>query len=181
MALIIITGPPCSGKTSLSMLLSQRYAIPAFGKDMIKESLADTLNGEDRPGSRALGIAAEELLYVIADALLHSGGSVILEGTFKDPHARGPLADLIARHAAAAVQIQCITRPDLLPERYRNREGRHSVHSAADGGPGFEEDMRRGRYAPIEIPGAIVTLETSDYSAVDYSEVYAAIDCALAR
>ncbi|MEO5929875.1 MAG: AAA family ATPase [Candidatus Kapaibacterium sp.] len=176
MALIVITGPPCTGKTSLSGMISGRYSIPAFGKDMIKESLADVLNnGGDIP-SRRLGIAAEELLYVVAEELMRLGGSVIIEGTFKDSYARMPISGLAARHAADIIQIQCVADPEILLRRYRLRHGRHPVHPAPDGTEEFERDMRRGRYDPIDIPGIIITHDTTDVAAIDYSAMYNVIE-----
>ncbi|MDB5033380.1 MAG: ATP-binding protein [Chlorobi bacterium] len=176
MALIIITGPPCTGKTSLSGMISGRYSIPAFGKDRIKEPLADLLNnGGDIPSQR-LGIAAEELLYVVAEELMRAGSTVILEGTFRDRYARVPISGLAGRHAAEVIQIQCVADPEILLSRYRARDGRHPIHPALDGAAEFERDMRRGRYEPIDIPGIIITHDTTDFAAVDYSVVYDAVE-----
>jgi adenylate kinase family enzyme len=38
--LIVITGPPATGKTYLGKLLSEQYSLPHFSKDSFKDSIA---------------------------------------------------------------------------------------------------------------------------------------------
>ena len=103
--LLLILGPPASGKTQLTERLAARYELLVLRKDEIKEVLFDTLglHGADalaRPNaalapvaepsgpatatwSRALSDASFALLFALAQRLLSSERAVLLEGNFR--------------------------------------------------------------------------------------------------
>lgn len=91
--LVLVNGPPGSGKTTLSPVLAERLGLPLFAKDAIKESLADHLAVRDPDASRALGRAAVLLMYDLARA---SQGAV-LEGPLLRSLARRELPTLGGR------------------------------------------------------------------------------------
>jgi 2-phosphoglycerate kinase len=45
---IVITGPPCAGKTTIARRVAERFSLPWMGKDMVKELLFDALGWQDR-------------------------------------------------------------------------------------------------------------------------------------
>jgi shikimate kinase len=47
-SLIIISGLPCTGKTTLGRKLAQDLSLPLICRDSIKESLFDSLGYSDR-------------------------------------------------------------------------------------------------------------------------------------
>jgi predicted kinase len=60
--LILVTGPPASGKTTLAQPLARQLGVPLLGKDTVKEALFDTLGTGDRAWSRRLGAPARACL-----------------------------------------------------------------------------------------------------------------------
>ena len=68
--LVIISGPPATGKTSLGRRLARQFDLPFFHKDGIKETLFDALEYPDEDPARKLGYASALLLYHIAEAIL---------------------------------------------------------------------------------------------------------------
>jgi len=60
---LIVTGPPASGKTTIGRPLARALALTFLSKDLFKESLFDSLGGSDREWSRRIGLASTQLLF----------------------------------------------------------------------------------------------------------------------
>src|SRR5437762_2532008 len=80
--LVVVTGAPGSGKTTVARALAAELKLPLLAKDDVKEPLFDTLGVGDRDWSRKLGRATYEVLFALARRLLESGASCILESNF---------------------------------------------------------------------------------------------------
>lgn len=74
--LVVVTGLPGSGKSSLSNELAARLGLPLISKDRYKEILFDALGVRDRSWSRRIGEAAIALQYdamaTVRDAVVDS-------------------------------------------------------------------------------------------------------------
>lgn len=98
--LVIVSGAPGAGKTTLAVPLAAELGFALIRKDRIKETLHDALGAPppDLSWSRTLGAAAMELLW----ALAADARSVVLEANFR-PHSdyeRGKLAALAPQPVA---------------------------------------------------------------------------------
>ncbi|MFH1086015.1 MAG: AAA family ATPase [Chloroflexota bacterium] len=69
--LVLVTGPPASGKTRLAQAIAAALGLPLITKDGLKETLFDTLATGDRAWSGRLG-AAFRLMYHIVEAELQA-------------------------------------------------------------------------------------------------------------
>jgi predicted kinase len=63
---VFVTGPPGSGKTTLSHELAPALGLPVLAKDTIKEALFRTLGADSLDASRQLGRAAVMALLDVA-------------------------------------------------------------------------------------------------------------------
>ena len=69
-ALIIVTGPPGTGKTTLSRQIAAHFDLPLLNRDAFKEILFDTLGWSDRAWSQRLGGASYNALFAQLRPLL---------------------------------------------------------------------------------------------------------------
>jgi hypothetical protein len=93
--LIVITGLPGTGKSTLARRLATHYRLPMIAKDTIKESMMDVLVG-DETRSRALSDASFAVVFAIAKDLLAAGVTLILEGNFGAGEHETGLLDALA-------------------------------------------------------------------------------------
>ncbi len=64
--LVLVTGAPGSGKTTLAMPLARHLGLPLITKDTIKEALFDTLGTGDHTWSQRLGAASFQVMFALA-------------------------------------------------------------------------------------------------------------------
>ena len=75
---LIVAGPPASGKTTLARSLAESLTLPPFVKDDFKEVLFDTLGWSDRAWSRKLGGVSMQLLFAALEVELRAARSCIV-------------------------------------------------------------------------------------------------------
>ncbi|MBV9579279.1 MAG: AAA family ATPase [Chloroflexi bacterium] len=164
--LLIITGPPASGKSALGRQLTHRLGLPLLSKDLFKEVLFDQLGWSDREWSRRLGSASMALLFRSALALLEAGHSVALEANFYPEWDTADVRQLAATTRCRYVQVVCTARPDTLVERYRSRSltgERHPGHTESES---LEDTLTRlvnRRWDALDIDGPVITVDTESF------------------
>lgn len=92
--LLIVVGPPASGKTGLARRLAVDLRLPLLSRDDFKECLFDTLGSgwrvagmmtsdtPDREWSKRLGMASYALLWQALETNLSAGVATIVENNF---------------------------------------------------------------------------------------------------
>lgn len=108
LTLVLFSGLPGTGKTSLAIELSRRLQIPLFAKDRFQSQLR-LLGLTEREGA-----AGYELLFDIADQQLALGIGVILDAVFPMQGFRQRAETLAERHTAAFKTIFCYFIDDTL-------------------------------------------------------------------
>lgn len=170
--IIVVTGPPASGKTTLATHLADELSLPLVSKDEIKESLYDSLGAGDHDWSRRLGRATYPLLFLILRRQLRARRPVIVEATFGRDDANAAFARIHAEAPFRALQLHCAAPPEVLIARYRQRaQGRHPGHLDAAIVDDVEEAIRAGRWEALDLPGDCVVLDTSRLELVDLGSI----------
>lgn len=178
--LIVVTGSPATGKTTLAESLSEAMHLPLLGKDAFKEEIYDSLDGANPSDSHRLGFVAVRLMQFWAKRLLEKDVPLILESNFKRSLSVGDLQELFA--VSRPVLVQCLAPVQEVIERYiaRSEEGnRHPVHDDANHVDELRKDLERGEYdlRSLDIPA--VTVDTSGDDAPDVQALIARIKAIL--
>jgi predicted kinase len=175
--LIIVSGLPCTGKTTLARRLAAEVRLPLVEKDGIKERLFDTLGWSDRAWSRRVGGATYELLFHFTEVLLAAGQSLIVESNFYPDHAARFLA-LQAQYPFAPLQVVCRTEGAVLWRRFQERSEsgeRHPGHVDQQNYAEFRTALLRGESPPLALDGPILPVDTTDFAVIDYARLFQAV------
>jgi len=171
---IIITGPPCSGKSGIARELASRLRLPYVNKDDIKESLYDSLGWRNDEEAQRANDATYPLLFTFARALLEAGCSFIVESNFRPATMNNALRALLAPHCALVLQVHCTAPVPVLMERFRARWAagkRHPGHADGRHDATIERNLRQGVYGILHTDGPLLQLDTSDWDAVDVTDI----------
>jgi predicted kinase len=175
--LVIVTGLPGAGKTTLARRLATDLRLPCIHRDGIKETLFESLGWSDREWSRRLGAASYDLLFHFLDVALAAGRSLVVESNFSAAYHTPRFLALKERHGFEPYQILCYANGETILERFRLRASspdRHPGHVEGANMAEFEPILLQGRIEPLAIGGALVEVDTSDFAQVDYDALLAA-------
>lgn len=127
MKIIVLTGMPASGKSTLAAKLSKAFAYPVLEKDALKEELFDTLGFENYAQKRKLDHAANAVLLKCAERLLKNDIPMILDNNF-DTEAAKRLEDLLEQYQTGCVTVFLGGDADVFYQRYVERDNLHKRH-----------------------------------------------------
>jgi len=176
--LIIVTGQPASGKSTLATWLSQQLALPVISKDGIKEVMFAEMGWQDREWSKLLGRASVEIMYHLAHTLLAAGSSLILENAFHPELASAKLQTIIHQHQARAIQIICQAPSEVLFHRFRQRAEagqRHDGHVDLLSLDELRANLQQQRPVHLQIESAVIPVDSTDFAALDYETILAQV------
>ncbi len=176
--LILITGLPATGKSSLAAILAARLELPQYGKDQFKEILFDTLGIGDRPWSRRLGVASIVLLFRVIEAELAAHKSCIVESNFSPELDTPRLMALCARYHVRVVQVVCNADGPVLLERFRARP-RHPGHLDQIVAVELEAQLLSGRGVPLAVDSLVIEVDTTDFTLIPHDQIAQQIEMAM--
>lgn len=178
--LIIVSGPPCTGKTMVGQRIAREFQLPFVNKDGIKELLFDRLGWKDNDWSRTLSLASHDVLFYFVAAQLAAGCSLVVESTFKPQVDTEKFLALKKQFDFRPLQIQCQTEGEVLLRRFEARIGqRHPGHVDHELYERLRPVLLKGRYAPLDIGGPIIEVDTTDFEAIDYAGLFRTIRAAI--
>lgn len=123
-SIVVMCGPPCSGKTTLSTKLSELFPMgtfPRFEMDQIRISLNLANTAENRARAYA------HMHDLAADALRRGTNGVILDATYQPPQQRRAIEVLSARTGASVCIFECKVDPKIAVDRFLKRSDTHAA------------------------------------------------------
>jgi predicted kinase len=173
--LVIVSGPPATGKTTLSRRLADALGLFLLGKDDLKEMLGDSLPPATVQESQALGRASFNLLYHLAGRLLDQGTGLVIEGNFYRSRSEAGVRPLLTK--ANPFLVQCRADRLVAEQRYRDRQStgpRHPVHfdlERMEDRRSFSEADWLNMYEPLDLGIPVLTIDTTFQFVDDLTEI----------
>jgi predicted kinase len=155
--LIVVSGPPASGKTSVAEALRDELGLPLIAKDTLKETLGGELGVTDREDSHRLGAAVFELMRVLLPELLRRDVSLVAEGNFT---MQTRVFDSLP--PCRIVQVYVTAEPTVLRGRLLDRDERHPVHYDREAADEIGRRIDDGEWDPLPLDGLLVRIDTTD-------------------
>jgi predicted kinase len=163
--LIIVTGSPASGKTTLAHILADKINCPLISRDELKEGLINTLNVAHIQMDKSYDMHVYNTFFETTDLLISKGISIVIEAAFQDKLWRPKLLNLLDK---AEIRIViCKTNPDLIKNRFDkrlldnpHREKYHGDQSLTLSKKKFRELTEN--YEPVNINAPTLQVDTTD-------------------
>jgi predicted kinase len=172
--IIVISGPPCSGKSTLAARLAGHTGWPIVCKDAWKEVLFELLGTGDDAWSRQLSQAAFRIQLAVARSRVDARTSLILEGNFNSAEHAAPIADLAGR-GGRLLQVACRASGEELARRQLQRAQDGTRHPGHLDRERVSTPIDPARYGPLPIAA------TLDYDSAGDWEGYGRLLAALRR
>jgi predicted kinase len=132
-ALIVVSGPPGTGKTTLAHQIARGVGCPAVCRDEIKEGMAHASPGFEPGPADELSLRTLPLFFSVLEMLLLAGVTTVAEAAFQDRLWRPSLTPLAG--LARLRVVHCAADPETAFARVTARRADGTRRAHPDPGP----------------------------------------------
>jgi predicted kinase len=162
-ALVVVSGPMGSGKTTLAHRIARAVGCPAICRDEIKEGMVHVAPGFVAGPGDELTMRTLPVFFGVLEVLLSAGVTTVAEAAFQDHVWRPRLEPL--RDLAQIRIVHCTVAADVAFQRSLRRGEENPLRAAhADPGPGDAAQRARAHEAfnRVSIEAPWIEADTTD-------------------
>jgi predicted kinase len=176
-ALIVVSGPPGSGKTTLAHQVARAVGCPAICRDEIKEGMVHAAAVFAGRAGDDLSMRTLPVFFEVIGLLLTAGVTTVAEAAFQDHVWRPRLTPFLA--LARVRVVHCVVDAEVAFERILRRGADDSTRQAHDDpGPADRADfLRRHReFSRVELGVPWIEVDTTSGYRPGIAEIAAFAD-----
>ena len=176
-ALVVVSGPLGSGKTTLAHQIASALGCPAICRDEIKEGMVRATPGFVPAPGDELTMRTLPVFFGVLELLLAAGVTTVAEAAFQD-HVWRPRLEALRSLARIRI-VHCVADADVAFARALRRGHDDPLRRAhADPGSGDAAEQRRRHHAFNRVSVAVPALEvdTTDGYRPGLSEIVAFVN-----
>ena len=157
--LVIVCGPPCTGKSTIGAELQRRSGFIHLEVDAIRKRVIP--NSDQRLEHRDIAYRA---MHLLAEHILRAGKKVVVNATYNRELHRNELISILKSIPCPAVLVQCKAPLEMVMARF---ESRPAGHAALD----LTEELVRELWSNFAYSGDGIVVDTSRAPELSFAEV----------
>lgn len=161
---VVVSGLPASGKSTLSRRLSADLGLPLLSRDALKPAMADLAEVAGPDGGWRVGRSIDLLIDHMARRLLDVGIGMVIDSNFNWPEQMDKVRALVEERRPTCFEVCLWADPSVLRQRFIDRSEPPLTPELE---PHFAKALARERVPVLSPPTPIRHFDTSDFGALD--------------